>query len=352
MKTIFNKFILFAVVGFLMVLLFFFFSITRHIVCASSASTTAKSAVLMEVQSGRVLFEHNKNKKLPMASCTKIMTALLAVENGDLDKQIEVPPEACGVEGSSIYLRPKEKITLKELVYGLMLQSGNDCAVAIAHEIAGNTENFATLMNKKARKLGAFNTNFVTPNGLHDENHYTTAYDLGLIACEAMKNKTFKTIVGTQSIKISNDGYEYKREIKNKNKLLKMMQGANGVKTGYTKKAGRCFVGSATRDGMSLVSVLLNCGPMFEEAQNLLEYGFEHFALRKIVPKNKIWTTFSQENKKMTYTCNEGFSFPLLKDGSEDDKISVETNVVGRKLEIKFDNKLIFSSTISIINMY
>lgn len=317
---------------------------------ASQAQTTAKGAVLMEAGSRRVLFSHNQNAKMPMASCTKIMTALLAVESGDLERIVEVRPEACGVEGSSIYLRPKEKLTLKELLYGLMLQSGNDCAVAIAYELAGSVPDFAAMMNKRAKELGAVNTNFVTPNGLHDDNHFTTAYDLGLISCEAMENDTFREIVGTKSVKISNEGFDYQRVITNKNKLLKTLDGADGVKTGYTKKAGRCFVGSATRGGMSLVCVVLNCGPMFEESASLMEYGFENYALKCIVPKNKMLGRKTHGKKSLVYTCSEGFSYPLRKDGSEDEKISVFADTVNRKLEIKFDNELIFSSTIGIIN--
>ena len=318
---------------------------------AYRATTTAKGAVLMEAGSRRVLFSRNPDAKMPMASCTKIMTALVAIESGELDKTVEVRPEACGVEGSSVYLRPKEKLTLKELLYGLMLQSGNDCAVAIAYELAGGVENFADMMNNRAKELGANNTNFVTPNGLHDDNHYTTAYDLGLIACQALSNQAFREIVGTKSVKISNEGFDYQRVITNKNKLLGRLDGADGVKTGYTKKAGRCFVGSATRDGMSLVCVVLNCAPMFEESAELIEYGFENYALKRILPKNKMLGLKTDGKSNLVYTCAEGFSYPLRKDGSEDNKISVLTDTENGKLEIKFDNELIFSSTIGIINI-
>jgi D-alanyl-D-alanine carboxypeptidase (penicillin-binding protein 5/6) len=232
-----------------------------------------------------------------------------------------------------------------------MLQSGNDCAVAIAYELAGGVENFADMMNNRAKELGANNTNFVTPNGLHDDNHYTTAYDLGLIACQALSNQAFREIVGTKSVKISNEGFDYQRVITNKNKLLGRLDGADGVKTGYTKKAGRCFVGSATRNGMSLVCVVLNCAPMFEESAELIEYGFENYALKRILPKNKMLGLKTDGKSNLVYTCAEGFSYPLRKDGSEDNKISVLTDTENGKLEIKFDNELIFSSTIGIINI-
>ena len=218
---------------------------------ASQAQTTAKGAVLMEAGSRRVLFSHNQNAKMPMASCTKIMTALLAVESGDLERIVEVRPEACGVEGSSIYLRPKEKLTLKELLYGLMLQSGNDCAVAIAYELAGSVPDFAAMMNKRAKELGAVNTNFVTPNGLHDDNHFTTAYDLGLISCEAMENDTFREIIesprhSTAVTNIHPSGITYYSTMF-KNLSDPSVTGGKilGGKTGYTSEAGLCLASFA-----------------------------------------------------------------------------------------------------------
>jgi len=187
-----------------------------------------------------------------MASTTKIVTALTVIRNTDLDEVVEIPKAACGIEGSSIYLREGEHLTVRELLYGLMLRSGNDCAVALALHTSGSVEAFAELMNTTAVELGCENSNFVNPHGLHDDRHYTTALDLAAVTCEALHNETFREIVSTKAVRISNEGYEYDRVLVNKNKLLSNVDGADGVKTGYTKKAGRCFVGSATKNGMQV----------------------------------------------------------------------------------------------------
>ena len=209
-----------------------------------------------------------------MASCTKIMTALVALEHGELTDTVKVSARAAGVEGSSIYLKQGEELTLEDLLYGLMLASGNDAAVAIAEHIGGSVDGFLVMMNERARELGAMDTHFATPNGLDTKEHYTTAYDLALIAACAMDNSDFCRIVGTQSRSMPYEGVANGRVVRNKNKLLRTYEGANGVKTGYTGDAGRCFVGAARREGMQLVGVVLNCGPMFEETAALLDDAF------------------------------------------------------------------------------
>ena len=244
---------------------------------------TARAALLMEVSTGKVLYEKNARQRLPMASTTKVMTALLAIELGKLDELVETDASAYGTEGSSIYLKMEERISLRDLVYGLMLASGNDAAVAIAIHIGKGVDQFAALMNAKARQLGAVDTNFVTPNGLHDDLHYTTAYDLSLIAAEAMQNETFREIVSAQYYRTETGAVP--RTFKNKNKILWNYQGGNGVKTGYTKAAGRCLVFSAERDGMQLVGVVLDCQDMFENAQALLDYGMDNFEMAPLVRK-------------------------------------------------------------------
>ena len=206
---------------------------------------SAGGVMLMDACTHKVLYAKNAHEKLPMASTTKIMTAILAIETGKLDALVTVPKEAYGVEGSSMYLRLGEKISLRDLVYGLMLVSGNDAAVAIAINVGGSIAGFAALMNEKAKALGAQNTHFVTPNGLHDAEHYTTAYDLALIASYAMQNETFREIVGTTYYRTVTG--EITRTVKNKNKILWEYEGGNGVKTGYTMAAGKCLVFSAER---------------------------------------------------------------------------------------------------------
>ncbi len=198
----------------------------------SCQAISAKSAVLIDGASGRVLYENNAYEKLPMASTTKIMTGLLACESGKLDKTVKVSAFASGTEGSSLWLKIGEKQTLENLTYGLMLKSGNDAAVAIAEHLARSVDAFALLMNKRAREIGAKNTNFVNPHALDAEGHYTTAFDLALIAREAMKNDKFREIVSTKTYSIPMEGENWDRALKNHNKLLWQYEGCTGIKTG------------------------------------------------------------------------------------------------------------------------
>lgn len=265
---------------------------------AAPPEIAAKGAVLMEVESGRILYEKNARKKMPMASTTKIMTAILAIENGSMDDIVTVSDKAYGVEGSSIYLDRGEKICLENLLYGLMLRSGNDAAVAIAEHIGGSLENFVDMMNKKAIELGAKDTHFVNPHGLHDDLHYTTAYDLALISTYAMKNPIFRTIVSTKYKKIPWENHEWDRVLQNKNKILWDYEGGNGIKTGYTKKSRRCLVSSALRSNMQLVCVVLDCQPWFEDSMAIMDYGFDTF---------KPYTVFSSEQLLKQIHVEDGF---------------------------------------------
>lgn len=243
----------------------------------------AGGAVVIERDSLRILLEKDKDKKLPEASTTKIMTAILAIEKGNLNDVVTVSANASGVEGSSIWLGVGEHITLENLIYGLMLSSGNDAAVAVAEHISGSVDTFVDEMNKKAKELGANNTNFVNPNGLYNQDHYTTAYDLALIAAYAMKNDTFRTIVSTVYREMPWEGHEYQRVLKNKNRNLWQYDGATGIKTGYTKDSGRCYVGSAMRDGMEIITVLLDDYDMFADSREVLDYGFTNYKKMNIV---------------------------------------------------------------------
>lgn len=244
---------------------------------ARELAPNARSAVLIDVASGRILYGKQIDLRLPMASTTKIMTAIIAVEKGNLKDTVIASFRAQNTGGSSIYLQAGERLTLEELLYGLMLQSGNDAAVAIAEHVGGSVEGFVDMMNYKAMEIGAYNTSFANPHGLDAWNHYTTARDLATITAYALRNETFSKIVSTKLKKIPWWGRDYDRVLKNKNKLLWRLEGCDGVKTGFTSKAGRCLVTSATRDGWQLVSVVLNCGPMWQESTNLLEYGFSTY---------------------------------------------------------------------------
>ncbi len=238
----------------------------------SALTVSAQYACVLDAQTGRVIFEKNSRERHSMASTTKIMTALTALENSSLDDMITVGKNAAGTEGTSLYLKAGDKVTLRDLLYGLMLQSGNDAAIAIAEHVAGSVDEFAALMTSRAKTIGAKNTSFKNPNGLDEDGHYTTAYDLALITREALKNETFAEIVATKS-KTIRDGTQ---TITNHNKLLNIYPGCVGVKTGFTKKTGRCLVSSAKRDGKQMVAVTLNAPNDWNDHTNMLNYAFEN----------------------------------------------------------------------------
>ena len=252
---------------------------------ASEALTVAaKGAVLIDGESGRILFAQNADEMLPEASCTKIMTALLALENASLGEDVTAGKNAHGVEGTSIYLSEGETLSMEQMLYGLMLRSGNDAAVAIAEHIGGSVSGFAEMMNRRAEELGA-DAQFKNPHGLHAEGHKASALGLARIMREAMKNPTFRTITGTQKKIIPWVGNEYSRVLQNKNRLLSDYEGATGGKTGYTSKAGRCLVFSAKRDGMELIGTVLNCYTWFDTATVMLDYGFENFRMERAMER-------------------------------------------------------------------
>ncbi len=243
----------------------------------SAAAEGARASILMEMDTGRVLYAQNAHEALPMASTTKVMTALVALENGDLNSVVTAGPNAFGVPGTSIYLELGEQLTLQQMLYGLMLASGNDAAVAIAEHIGGTVSDFCALMTARAEEIGCENTVFRTPHGLPAEGHHTTAYDLALITREAMRNPVFREIVSTQRMTLPWAGHDYDRVLTNKNRLLSSYPGAIGVKTGYTKAAGRCLVFAAEREGMTLIGAVLNGPDWFDEAAALLDRGFDHW---------------------------------------------------------------------------
>lgn len=237
---------------------------------------SARNAVLIELNSGKVLYEKNADEKAYPASITKIMTALLAIDYGDLNKKVKISQNAEGIEGSSIYLEKGEKILLRDLLYGLMLRSGNDAAVAISEVIGGTTENFVSMMNKRACEIGAKNTHFMNPSGLHHKEHYTTAKDMAMIARAAMKNPEFKTIVKAKSWKTErgNGKYNY---FYNKNKVVYQYESGTGIKIGYTKAAGRTLVASSEKNGMELICVVMNAPNWFQDAYNLMDYIYNKY---------------------------------------------------------------------------
>lgn len=239
---------------------------------ARAVSTSAACAILTDASSGRVLYEHNAHERRLIASITKLMTALVAVEAvPDLDTVITVPREATLAEGSSMYLRVGEQLALRDLLYGLLLSSGNDAAVAIAIGCAGDVATFVDWMNQRAVALGMTNSHFVNPNGLNDDAHYSTAYDMSLLAAACMQNEEVAQIVGTKSKTVGT------RTLTNHNKLLWQYDGCVGMKTGYTELAGRTLVSCAERDGQMLIAVTLNAPDDWKDHATLLDYGFAHY---------------------------------------------------------------------------
>jgi D-alanyl-D-alanine carboxypeptidase len=243
----------------------------------SASDVSAQSAILIDAHEGKVLFEKNSRTKMGMASTTKIMTALVVAESCDIGESITVDARAVGVEGSSIYLTAGEKLTVEQLLYALLLASANDAAVALALHVSESVELFAEKMNEKALSLGLKNTHFVNPHGLYDEDHYTTAYDLAIIAKETLKNDTIKKIVSTYKTTIPLCNGEGTRVLVNHNKMLKLYDGAIGVKTGFTKKTGRTLVSAAERDGLRLIAVTLNAPNDWNDHTLMLDYGFENY---------------------------------------------------------------------------
>lgn len=241
-------------------------------------TTNSKSILALDRKSLTVLYEKNAYKQVPMASTTKIMTAILVLENCKLDETVEFSKKAANVRGSCLEVSTGTKMSMNDVLYGLMMRSGNDCAVAIAEHIAGSVEDFALLMNNKAQELNLTHTHFVTPHGLDDENHYTTAYELALLTDYALKNETFRNIVATKTTTISVNGNP--RTISNTNELLGNFSGVYGVKTGFTFNAGRCLVSSCKRNGMDIIVVVLGADTKNQRTRdsiNIINYIYDNF---------------------------------------------------------------------------
>lgn len=291
------------------------FLLNNGISFSAAPDISAQAASVIDVNSGRVLYEKNANQKLPIASLTKIMTAIVAIESGNLEDKVKTSKNAVGVEGSSIYLRLGEELTLEDMLYGLMLRSGNDAAVAIAEHIGGSVEGFAYLMNEKAQYIGLSSTNFVNPHGLDHPQHYSTAKDMALLTAYALKNPVFQEIVSTQKKTAPLEGFDWDRKWFNKNKMLRMYPGADGVKTGYTKIAKRCLVSSATKDGRKIAVVVLNDGNDWNDSARLLDYGFTEYQNVELIQKNHSLDATDPIRKKPIELVTTRESIYPLKDG-------------------------------------
>lgn len=269
---------------------------------------SAQKAILLDAQTGRVLYEKDADSRSLIASTTKIMTALVICEHCNVLDRMRIPKEAVGIEGSSMYLKEGEILSLQELLYGLMLHSGNDAAVALAIYCAGTVEGFAQMMNDKARQLGLTGTHFENPNGLDSPGHYSTARDLAVLTAYAMKNPIFYQTVSTKSVRVGD------RSLTNHNKLLWRVEGADGVKTGFTKKAGRILVSSATREGRRLICVTINDGNDWADHTALLEKGFSGYTVRSVLRSGMCVgyaAVFGGEEAQVPLLTTEDLSFPL-----------------------------------------
>lgn len=283
----------------------------------SEISTPARSMVVIEGNTNTVLYSHDMHTRLPMASTTKIATCILAIENCEnLDEKFLVSDNAVGIEGTSIYIKSGEHLSMRELLYGLMLASGNDCAVAIA-EYFGGLDVFVDMMNNFAVELELQNTHFDNPHGLDSSTHYTSAYDLAIITSYALKNPIFREIVSTERYVIpANDVYQA-RYLKHKNKLLFLDDKCIGVKTGFTDNAGRCLVHAHDENGMMIISVVLNCQPMFEECDRLTKLAMSNYTMKEFIkPYNYVSSVDILDSKKSNIgiITVEGYYLPILKD--------------------------------------
>ena len=245
-------------------------------------AVSAEKAVLMDAATGRMIYEKNADERSLIASTTKIMTALVVCQHCNVLDRVKIPAEAVGIEGSSMYLKEGEILTVQELLYGLMLRSGNDAAVALAIYCGGTVEGFAELMNDKAREIGLKNTHFVNPNGLDAPDHYSTARDLAVLAAYAMEDPIFARTVGAKTITMG------ERVLTNHNKLLWQLEGAEGVKTGYTKAAGRILVSSASREGRRLICVTINDPDDWQDHKALMEQGFADYEVCELVSEGEV----------------------------------------------------------------
>ena len=274
---------------------------------------SARKACVLDALSGRVLYDKQADAQSLIASTTKIMTALVVCEQCNVLDRMRIPKEAVGIEGSSMYLQEGEVLTVQELLYGMMLRSGNDAAVALAIYCGGTVEGFAEMMNDKARNLGLRNTHFVNPNGLDAPNHYSTAADLAKLAAYAMENPVFRMTVSAKSIRVGD------RYLTNHNKLLWRVAGVDGVKTGYTKAAGRILVSSAVRDARRVVAVTIDAPDDWNDHTRFLEESFSRYQLRTLITQGQRLGTlevFGGENSRVEVLAAEDFRFPFAEEES------------------------------------
>ncbi len=349
-------------IKYILVIIFVFCSVLSFEIDDTSvyAQSSASSMIVIEANSNRVLMSHNENALRANASTTKLATFLTVLKHCDnFDEKVQVDDRAIGIPGTSIYLKKGEVLTVKELLYGMMLVSGNDAATALALYISRDISEFANLMTLEAKKCGALNSTFKNPHGLDENGHQTTAYDLAEITRECYKYPIFEEIVSSKNAKIPDSTGKGYRYLQNKNKLLWSFNGCNGGKTGFTNNAGRCLVSSAKRNDMHLISVVLNCGSMFEESASNMEYCFSKYHMSTLLPQYnyiKNIDVLNSDIKSVKTYSQKSFSYPLTDE--EESLINIKVNlpnqieaplkkeqIVGN-IEIYLNNCLLFSENI------
>ena len=301
---------------FVFLIVIFLFTTTLCFSKAEAVSLSARNAILIEQESGRILFEKDAYTPQRIASITKIMTAIIAIESGKLDEKVKITSDAVHVEGSSIYLKEGDVLPLRDLVYGLMLRSGNDAAIAIADYVGGSVDGFVYMMNQKAEEIGMEHTVFSNPHGLDDsEEHYSTAYDMALLTRYAMNNETFKEIFATKTYRPSHsDGVVWK----NKNKLLTgLYKYSTGGKTGYTKKARRTLVSTAAKNGMDLIAVTLHAPDDWNDHIAMFENAFASYEMKKLVGKGK-YRHIKNDFYRGKLVIKQPVYYPLANDEEDD----------------------------------
>lgn len=304
--------------------------LTAVIISSSMVSTCygkglnvdAGSAIAIDGNSGRVVYEKNAYSSVAIASTTKIITALVALNYGNLDEEFVISKNAACIRGSAVGYKENEKITLHELLYGLMFKSGNDAAIAIAEGISGSVEEFCKLMNEHCLEIGLINSHFESPHGLDSMYHYSTAYDLAMATKKAKENPKFQEIVSSKSI--SKDQYNFTRDYQNINKLLYQMPNANGVKTGYTGKAGKCLVSSVNMDGGDIIIVTLNCTPRWEETKKIFNYVKENYEYKKLFSKGESVKKIDIEDGKEPLELSVDKDINMLAKKGEELKVEIK----------------------------
>ena len=338
----------------IVLIVLFTINIFTNVVYAKGINIDAKAVIAMDSKSKIVLFEKNAEMIIPMASTTKIMTALVAINHGNLDKMVTISKNAANIRGSKVGYKVGENISMKELLYGLMFRSGNDAAIAIAEDLGGSVQGFAKLMNEYDLKLGAINTHFETPHGLDSDAHYCSAYDLALITAEAKENKLFNEIVGCKDVDGKIMGFS--RSYHNINKILSVVPGANGVKTGSTGKAGKCLVTSVDINGHDVIFIVLNCTPRWKETAKLFKYVSENFSYKKLYSKNQIVAEVPNSKQKIQLITDKDIILPFENGKKYDVKVVIpkqmqksvrEHDVLG-KVELFKENQLIYDTSLSV----